>query len=779
MRDIWRLKGQAVAIACVIGGGIATLVMALSAIDSLETTRRAYYAEYRFADIFATAKRAPKRSLGEIAAIPGVVRAESRIVQDIILDIAGMPEPARGRIVSRTANGGALLNDLMIRRGRDLSPGGADEILVNDVFARAHGFVPGDTIHGNINERRRVLKIVGIALSPEYVYAIGPGEIVPDDRRFGVFWMRHDVLEAAYGLTGAFNDVTVKLARNASEADVIARLDRILAPYGGSGAYGRADQFSDAFVTSEMEQLGHFAIVIPPVFLAVAAFLFNVVVRRLVQTERAEIGVMKAFGYSNGEVGWHYLKLALVIAALGILVGWGVGAWMGEAVTRIYGEFFRFPNLHFVIEVGTFLVGALVGLLAAMLGALGAVRSAAALAPAIAMAPPAPSVYRVNIVERMGIAPALSQSARMILRHVLRWPVRSSLTVAGIAFSVAILISSLFFLDGVKEMMEIHFFETERQDMSLTFTEARADAVRTNLDDLPGVLAVETFRRVPAKIRLGHREERVALQGIQRQADLSLLVDIERRVVALPPEGITLSDKLAELLSAREGDLVTVAALEGRRPLKRLPVARIVHQYVGLSAYMEIAALNRFMGEGPTASGAHILTDSRAEAALYADLKETPALLGLAVRQSSFEIFREMIHKHLNTMVFFYVAFAALIAVGVVYNSARISLSERARELASLRVLGYTRREVGTILAGELALLTLIALPLGCILGYAMAALMVTLFDTKLYRVPFVIAPGTYGYAVLAVLGAATVSAGIVLRRVAALDLIAVLKTRE
>jgi putative ABC transport system permease protein len=778
-RDLWRIRGQALAVAFVIGGGIATLVMSLSAIDSLQETRRAYYQQYRFGDVFASAKRAPQRIMAEIGAIPGVVRAQSRIVQDIIIDVADMREPARGRVVSRKPGESFRLNDIVIRRGRDLRPGNPDEILVNEAFAQAHGLALGDIIHGNINQRRRALTIVGVVLSPEFVYAIGPGEIVPDDRRFGILWMSRDGLEAAYDLKGAFNNVTLRLARDASEAEIITRLDRLLRRYGGTGAIGRADQVSDAFVTSELAQLGNLATVIPPVFLAVAAFLFNIVMTRIVQTEREQIGVLKAFGYRNAEIGWLYLKLAMAITLLGILIGWGAGAWMGGSVTALYGEFFRFPFLQYVVDPGTFLVGAVVSIAAAAVGTFAAVRQAVIVTPAVAMTPAAPSAYRASMMEWFGITNAMSQSARMIVRHILRWPLRAALTVTGVALSVAILITSLFFLDGVNAMMQFQFFDSEHQDMSFTFVDPRPGAVRTDLDDLPGVLAVETFRVVAAKLRLGHREERVAIRGIQPRAELSVLMDANRVPVRMPSRGIVLSDKLAQMLAARKGDLVTVSALEGRRPVRQVLVMRIVSQYVGLAAYMDRRALNRLMGEGDVVSGADVLTDRLAQPALYSALKKTPELLGLSVRRSSLQTFRDMIDEHLNTMVFFYVAFASLISVGVVYNSARISLSERARELASLRVLGYTRREVGTILAGELAILTLIALPLGSVAGYGMAGLMVKLFDTKLYRVPFIIEPATYGYAVVVVLAAAIVSSWLVLRRVATLDLIAVLKTRE
>ena len=778
-RDLWHIRGQALAIAAVISGGIATLIMALGAIDSLQETRAAYYERYRFADVFAQAKRAPRHLLVKIERLPGVARAEARIVHDIIIDVTGAQEPARGRVVSRVAGTAPHLNDVVIRRGRDLSRGRSGEVLINEAFADAHGLRLGDTIHGNINARRRVLRIVGIVLSPEFVYAIGPGEIVPDDRHFGVIWMDREALEAAYDLKGAFNNVTLKLARGGNEASVIAGLDRILDPFGGTGAIGRIDQLSDAFVTSEMDQLGHMAAVIPPIFLAVAAFLLNIVVSRVIQTEREQIGLLKAFGYSNAEVGWLYLKLIMSIAAFGILLGWAAGAWMGHAVTQLYAGFFRFPFLHFVIDPATFAIGALTGAGAAVLGTLAAVRRAVTIPPAVAMVPPPPSAYHTNLIERLGLAQALSAPGRMILRHIVRWPLRSTLTVTGIALSVAILISTLFFIDSVNEMMETHFFGTQRQDMSITFTEQRTDGVRHDLDDLPGVMVVETFRTVPTRIRHGRFAERVAIQGLPAAGELSLLVDKDRRPVTLPPDGLVVSNKLAELLRAREGDRVTIAALEGRRRVEEVRVARVVQQYVGAAAYMERRALNRLMGEGDLVSGAHLKRDALPEPALFAKLKETPALLGLTVRQSAFEKFGEMIDEHLNTMVFFYVAFAALIAIGVIYNSARISLSERGRELASLRVLGFTQREVGTILAGELAALTLIALPIGCLIGYGLAGLFVSLFDTKLYRIPFVVASSTYGYSALVVLIAAAASAWIVLRRVAGLDLIAVLKTRE
>lgn len=778
LRDLWRIRGQVLAIAIVIAGGVATLVMSLGTFYSLDETRRAYYERYRFAHVFGHAKRAPEWVGRDIGRIPGVAAFETRIVQEVVIDIAGMDEPARGRVISLGPKS-RRLNDVVVRQGREPVPNRPDEVLVHEAFAEAHHLAPGDSLYVNVNERRRKLDIVGVALSPEYVYAIGPGEIVPDSRHFGVLWLNRKTLEAAYDLKGAFNDVTLTVSRGTGRAEVITRMDQLLDPYGGTGAIGREDQISDAFLTSELEQLENMTGIFPPIFLAVAAFLLNIVIARLVQTEREQIGLLKAFGYTNRRLGWHYFKFVSVITALGVLIGWGVGGWMGREITEIYAELFRFPFLYFALNPGVFGIGALVSIAAAGTGAYAAIRRVVRIAPAVAMTPPPPTTYRRGLAETLGFAKAPSAVTRMILRHIFRWPVRAGLTVVGISSAVAILVMSLFFFDSVDDMMEMYFFDTERQDLNLVFVEPRAASVRYLLDDFPGVLSTEPYRVVPARLQFGHRRERVGLRGLEADAILSRLVDMKRQTVDLPPEGLVLSRKLADLLGAEEGDRVKVSALEGRRPVRDLPVTRVVQQYIGVMAYMDRRALNRFMLEGDVVSGANILTDSYFEPDLFAELKETPALLGLNLRRSAYQTFRELIEEHLYTMISFYVIFAALIAVGVVYNSARISLSERGRELASLRVLGFTRREVALIVVGELAVLTFVALPIGCAFGYALAALMVDLFDTKLYRIPLIILPSTYGYSICVVLLASTASAAVVARRVATLDLIAVLKTRE
>lgn len=778
-RDLWHIKGQVIAISFLIAAGVAVLITMQGALVSLTDTRDAYYDRYRFADVFAFARRAPERLRVQISEIDGVARVDTRIVQDIVLDMPDLVEPARGRIVSLPEGRRADLNRIYLRNGRYLEPGRPDEVIVNDVFAEAHGLYPGDQITGNINGRRRTLTIVGTALSPEFIYAISPGEFVPDNRRFGIIWMGRDALEAAFDLDGAFNDLSLSLTRDANEQDVIDQVDDLLAPYGGVGAYGREDHQSDAFLDSELTQLGTMSAIIPPIFLAVAAFLLNIVINRLIDTEREQIGLLKAFGYHDYTVGWHYMKFVLAIASVGVALGFGLGTWLGQLMTEMYSEFYRFPFLLYRPAPSTYIISGAISFSVAAMGAWLAVRRAVRLAPAVAMLPPAPPVYRRSVAEQLGINQWLGAPSRMILRNLTRWPLRAALTSVGISFSVAMLVMSLFMLDAIDEMMDAFFFNSQRQDITLTFTNPRTDIVREDVQNLPGVLRAEMFRSVPVRLRNGYLSERVGISGLDPDPDLVRLIDVNGDDVTLPPDGIVLTDQLARQLGVEAGDFIDVEVMEGRRPHLRLPINAVSKEYVGLSAYMNREALARVMEEAPSASGAYVQIDANQSEAFFAEVKETPLIQGVAVRQAALDEFQDIMDRSMVAAISIYILFASLIAVGVVYNSARISLSERARELASMRVLGFTKSEVAGVLLGELAVLTILSLPIGCLFGYLIALSMVQQFETELFRLPFIILPSTYGWSVLIVIVATVVTGAMVARRVTTLDLVAVLKTRE
>ncbi len=779
LRDLRSMWAQALAIALVLAAGIAMYVMSEGMLRSLIDTRAAYYDRYGFAEIFAPLKRAPNTLARRLEAVPGLRFAETRIKKLVTLDMPALAEPVQGHVLSYPVGGQPRLNRLHLAEGRWPAPGRNDEVLVSDAFAEAHelDWKAGDTVTAVLNGRKRALRVVGLVLSAEFIYAIQPGAMIPDNRRYGILWMSRAALEAAFDMKAAFNDVVASVDPGTDPAAVIDAIDRILEPYGGTGAYEREHQVSDWYVSGEINQLRNMANIVPPIFLAVAAFLLNVVLTRWIDTQREEIGLLKAFGYTTWDVAAHYLKLVAIIALGGTLLGFAGGIWLGRGLAMLYQEFFRFPFLYFHFTGSVFLISGGVGLAAALMGTIGAVRRAALLAPATAMAPPPPTRYARSRLE--GWFRRLSQPSRMIARHLVRWPARTGLTVLGNAAAVAVLIGSMFFIDAMETLIDISFHRAERQDVTVTFTDAKGPAALDAVRAMPGVLAAEPFRSVAARLTFQGREEREGISGLIPGSRLNAVLDSDFQPVSVPDTGLVLSSKLAEKLGAGIGDVVIARVTEGRRPVLELPVVQISETLLGSPAFMDFRHLGRLMREQGWMSGARVHLDAARSEAFFRRLKDTPAVAGVAVKSATLKSFRDTMQENLFITIFFNIGFAAIIALGVLYNAARISLSERARELASMRVLGFTKGEVAYILLGEMAIVTLVALPLGCLLGYGLAWAWTVSLDTDLYRVPLVVSPRTYGWAVATVLTSAALSGLAVARRLGRLDMVKALKTRE
>ncbi len=803
LRDLMRLRGVVMAIALVLMGGVSTFIMSLSTYDSLVLTQAKYYRDYRFAQVFASLKRAPNSLARRLLDIPGIEKVETRVVAAVNLDIPGFDDPASGQLVSVPDRGKSRFNDLYVRRGRTVDPSRDDEVVISESFANAHQFRPGDTLSATINGRRKALTIVGIVLSPEYIYEIQPGSVFPDYKRYGILWMARAPLAAAYDLEGAFNDVALSLAAGANLDDVLDRLDELLRPYGGRGAYGRHDQLSHKFLAEEFGQLETMATVFPVIFLGVAAFLLNVVIGRLINTEREQIAILKAFGYGNAEIGWHYTKLALLIVAVGLAGGVAVGILLGKGMSAVYQDFYRFPFLEYELKPAVVINAALVAVAAGMAGTLFSVARAVRLPPAEGMRPETPPEYRATLVERIGLQRWFAQPTRMIMRHIERRPLRALLTVIGIASACGVVMVSNFQEDAINYMINVQYGMSSREDLAVNFVEPTSARALHSLRGLTGVTHVEGFRNVPVRLHFEHRSFRTALQGVEPDGDLYRVLDKDQKRIKLPAAGVVMTDYLAKILGMKPGDWVTVEVLEhsepvlraagvarprtfqfadvlaASQPALRIPLVAVTKQYLGVSAYLQRDALNRLLQEGDVINGAFIATDSRHQSEVYTRLKEMPRVSGTVVREAAIAQFNQTMEQMILFFTMVSAVLGAVIAFGVVYNSARIALSERGRELASLRVLGFTVGEIAYILLGELALLTLMALPLGFMLGRALCAYLVSQFESDLYRIPLIIESDAYSFATMVILVSAVVSGFLVWRRLRQLDLIAVLKTRE
>jgi putative ABC transport system permease protein len=778
LRDLWSLKTQVVSIALVIGCGLGGFIMSLSTYSSLLWSRAHYYDTARFAHVFASAKRAPASLVQKIHAIPGVSEVETRVVRDAQLSIPGVAPPMIGRLIGLDFARPPAMNRLTLRSGRWPVPGAKGEAVVNQRFLEARALRLGQQMNVLLNGKLERLRLVGTALTPEYIYATRGGGM-PDDEWFAVLWIDAQALAAAFNMEGAFNSVLLRLQRGASPAAAVEALDRLLEPYGGFGAVGREDQASDKILSQEINQQRVFGTVLPLIFLLVAAFILNVVLHRQVNAQRGEIAALKALGYEDRAIAWHYLKFASVIVLLGVALGIWLGYRLGLAVTELYTDFFHFPEFHYRLEPWLVLAGSGAALAAAFGGTLTAIRGVVRLRAAEALRPPAPAEFRPLMIERLGYAELLTPAQRMIMRNLERKPLRAAITVAGISGSVAILIAGTFWGDAIDWFMDVQFNMVQRAQVNIGFAEPVSAAAGWELARLPGVKQVEAMRAIPVRLIAGNRSYRTALSGIADDATLQRILDADLREAKPVPGGVLLTTRLAERLGVAAGDEVFAELLEGKRIKAPLRVSGTVRELAGMNAWMRLEELNRFAREGAVVSAAGLLVDRAQEGALLERLKQMPAAAVVIVNRTLLDTFRETSARNVLFFTTILSLFAATIAVGVVYNNARIQLAERAWELASLRVLGFTRGEVSVLLLGELALEVAAAIPLGFIAGYGLTVLLISLMPHDVLEFPLVIYRTTYLFAGVVVVAAGVLSALIVRNRIDNLDMVRVLKTRE
>jgi putative ABC transport system permease protein len=779
LRDLWRMRTQALAIALVIAAGVGMVVMSLGMMRSLEATREAYYDRYRFADLFAPAKRVPSSMLAEVRHLPGIALAEGRITTGATLDVPGIAEPITARIHSIPPGGIPRINALALRSGRWPDPGRPDEVLASEQFAKGARIALGDEIDALLYGKRQHLRVVGTALSPEYVYALGPGQFFPDNRRFGVLWIGEEHLSAALDLTDAYNEFLVRLERGANGDEVIRKLDTLLARYGGISAYPRSEQISDRFVTNELRQLSEMTGILPPIFLGVAAFLINMVLSRLIDAEHDTIGLLMAFGYRGKAIMIHYAKIAVALSIPGLLLGIALGTWLGRGIASMYQDFFVFPFLTYRADLDVYAIASLVTLAVVLLGVFQSVRRVRKMTPVDAMRPPVPPDYSGRIATMIRRMKWLDEPTRIILRGIVRRPFRSALGSMGVAAALGLYITSSGSTDNIAMMMSILFDKANRADVMVSFAEPRDERALFELARAPGVWRVEPLRFVGAKLSGGRKAKSEGLTTAVPGADLNRVVDIMGNVVDPPPSGVLLSWGLSNELGLTAGDRIDVRIAQGRRQHFTLPVAGVIKSTVGSPAYIESANAARKLYEAPLVSGAYLGVDPARMDELYRYLKRTPVVTGVTLRSAAVRGFNETLGETMGIVTLFNTGFSALIVFGVVYNNARISLAERARDLASLRVLGYRRKEVSYILLGELALIVLAGLPFGIAFGYSLSHWLSQRLGGDLFILPFGLSAGTMAKAVLVVLFAALISALFVRRRLDRLDLVEVLKARE
>ena len=780
-RDIYAAKGQFIAVILVIMCGIAAYLTVTSAFNNLLLSRDTYCRDYRLADIFFRIDRAPRRLIDKLRSIPGVTAANGRIVYDVTLDIPQAKGTWVGRIISLPDKKSRILNDIHLTAGTYFRSGQENGVIINPVFVEKNHLKIGDEIWATINNRKRRLRVVGTALSPEYIYTIrNAQEFVPNPKGFALCYVKQSFAENAFGYQGAINDAVLAVSNPGLVDSVKKKAEDLLDPYGVLAKFPRNEQISYKFISDELAGLEVSAQVTPTIFLGVAALIIFIMLGRIIQHQRVQIGVLMALGYGRWTILLHYLSYALLTALAGCLLGLYLGHRMGGSMLKLYGEFYRFPVLRHKLHWNVFYSAIALSLGYCCCAGFLAAWKIMSISPAMAMRPAPPTAgHRILLEGWSWLWRPLPFTWKMIWRNIFRHKGRALFIAAGIALSCAIMIQAFFSTDSMEHLIHHEFSATQQQDIKIYFYSEKTQAAIYELKRLANVHRVEPIYECAFEMKYGWRKKNAVITGLVPASRLRPLFDTKQNRVPLIADGVILSDRLATSLGVRRGDRLVLKPLQRGQKERTAVIKNIVHQYLGISAFMTIPALAQVMRESYIVSGALLKVDPGTLEQVYRELKKRPAIATIEFKETLINNFEVAIGSSMYIMTAILSSFAGIISFAIIYNSAIISISERQRELSTLKVMGFTEREIFQIIVNEYVILALIGIAAGLPLGKLFCQMIVDAYNTDLYRFPLIIYPRTYFKTIAGIAVFVLISQLACLWRLKRLNMVEVLKARE
>jgi len=781
LRDVRRTAGQFAAVGAVITCAMVVFISLWVAYGSLLVSRDRYYERYHFADFFAHLEKAPRSALAKAASIPGVWRVRGRIVKDVALEVEGNDGAPVGRIISMPESRSGLINDIHLVTGSYFPGAAANEVIVSQRFADANGLRLGSTFRATINERKEELRVVGTAYSPEYVYSISSaGQWMPNDAGFGIIFAKEKFVEDAFDMTNAFNDLVGLLRPGANVDAVLDAIKERLDQYGVYHKYARADQLSHHLLSEEIRQLRNSAIVTPMIFLAVAAVVIHVLLRRMTELQRTQIGLLCALGYSKLRVVAHYVSYALAVAVAGAVPGTVIGYLLARKWLALYNRFFDFPALYMHFSAWTV---AKAFLLAGGMCVLGAMRSAwrvLQLQPAVAIRPQTPLSTRVvHLSSLSGPWMRLPLTWRLTARNTLREWHRAFFNLAGVALAVVILMVATVITDWMDFIIAFQFGLVDRSDIHVDFVTERSRAAVLDIASLEGVRRAEGILQFGAELRNGWRTKTVLVLGLPRDSRIYRVYDTTGRRVALPPDGLVVPDRVAKSLRLSRGSQLLVDPYLKDKDERPALVRAIVDQYMGLTVYASRQYLADFLREPGAVNGALVRADPDDIPALIRTLDDLPAVRSVNATGDILGGFEETVSDLSRVMQAILTLFAAIIAFAVIYNSSAVSIAEQARDLACMCSLGFERQSVAQVATNDIMPLGLLGTAAGLVLGVMACQGLARLYESDLYKLPVVIEPDRLALVVAVVLVFQLVARWASARRVLRIDIVRTLKSRE
>ncbi|WP_291516053.1 ABC transporter permease [Bdellovibrio sp. ArHS] len=776
-RDISSLRIQIITMAVLLACGTAILVASWSSYVTLKKAQTIYYEQYHFPDVFAELVKAPKSVVESLKNIQGIDHFEDRIILDALIDLPDLQEPAVGRLISFTEY--SVLNKIHLKKGRFPEPGTIPEVIVHESFASAHRIQPGGQISLQIKGQKKIFKVSGIGISPEYVYALSPLVPFPDDLHFGILWVDKKELSRLGDMQDSFNNIVASVKKTDDVDSVRLKIDQLLAVYGSTGSYDRSKQISNMFIEDEIRQQRSMSIVVPAIFIIVSTFILYTVLSRLISLHRAQIATLKSLGYTSFSLALYYLKLVSIILFLGIVpalvFAYGIGQWYAY----LYARYFHFPSIDFSLSPQAVVIGTLAGFLPGWIASSISLFKVFTLQPAEAMRPPAPAKFSQSVFEKWQLLQFKDIQTKMILRNVLAKPWRTFLSILGVSAAIGILINGSFWTDMVDFMVQRQFRESSHEDMEISFLHPRKEDVIQELARIKGVYLIEGLRTAPVKMTYKNIEKITVINSRENADSLRPMIDKEGMHLQPKENQVILSQYFNKKYGIKVGDTVYFELTDRSKPKFSAVVGGFIEDVVGASVYANKSDLHRWLSEQPNINTVYLKVDPRWNNEVYIKLKEFPEVASIGVRKLLLESFTKNLSDMIQTFTVVLVLFAMTISAAVLFNMARITLSEKSWELASMRIMGFDIPETFRVLYLELGFQVLAALFPGLALGYGLSYLSTVWIHTDTFSFPLVINTETYAKAIVTIVIIYAVTGFFLYKKVRSLSMAEALKVRD
>jgi putative ABC transport system permease protein len=743
-----------------------------------------YYNKYRFADFWVHVKKAPLTEAEKVARLPGIAAIDTRVVFDVILDLPGVAKPISGRLISMPERGfEEAINGICLVRGSGFSHDRDEEVILGEAFAQEHLLEPGDRISLILNRKRESFVIAGTAISPEYVYMVrGQGDILPDPKHFGILYVKEDYAREVLDFKDAFNELTGLLVPGYDrDVDILLdRIDRMLDPYGVLSTTPRSRQASHRFLSDEIRGLRVTSTILPVIFLGVAAMVLNILLRRMAERQRVIIGTLKSLGYSDRSVLLHFIGFGVVVGLIGGVAGVLVGVATTGAMIEMYKSFFQFPSFTMKTYPDVLLIGVAISVAFSTVGAARGVWRVLKLEPAEAMRPAPPEKGGAVFLERFPFLwKRLSFRSHIAIRSLVRNYKRSLGGVLATGLSAAIIFMTLAMYDATFFLVDYQYEQVLHSDADIGMRDDKSIAALYEARALPGVDYAEPLLSLVCDLTNGRYSRRMAITGLPREHRLTTPRQADYSPIDIPPSGLAMSSKLAEILHLKLGDHVQLTPVRGRRETVSVPVNSIVESFLGLECYADLEYLSRIVDEAKAVNAVQLAVNPAKLDELFREIKELPNAQGLSLRADAKANIDETLTEVMASSLGLTILFAGLLAFGTMLNSSLIEIGDRTRDISTFRVLGYKPLQVAGVFFRQNLIISALGLAAAYPFGYAMNVLLMEFYDTELYRMPVVIRPSSIIGTALSAALFVLITQYFVYRTIRRLDWVEGLKVKE